>query len=63
MNALPEHRRAINGRTFSSPWSASSMDPIRAYTKQGISAINRAIYGGLLVLLVMMAGVAYFGGA
>lgn len=28
MNQLPEHRRAIYGRTFSQAWNAGQMDPI-----------------------------------
>lgn len=29
--SLPEHRRAINGRTYSQPWSAASMDPVEGF--------------------------------
>lgn len=31
MNQLPEHRRAIYGRTFSQSWSAGQFDPIERH--------------------------------
>jgi hypothetical protein len=33
VNALPQSRRVINGRTFSQSWSAAQHDPIEAYRK------------------------------
>lgn len=31
MNRLPEHRRAIHGRTFSQQWDPAGFDPLRHY--------------------------------
>ena len=31
---LPEHRRIVCGRTYSHPWDATAMDPIRFYPRE-----------------------------
>ena len=33
MNALPQHRQIIHGRTHSRSWSAAEMDPIEGPTR------------------------------
>lgn len=33
MNQLPQHRRALYGRTYHSPWNPASFDPIEKHTK------------------------------
>ena len=35
MNRLPEHRRALHGRTFAQAWSAATFDPIAHYSPSG----------------------------
>lgn len=51
MNALPDARRAIHGRTHSRSWSAGDMDPIER--PRGVSVTERA----LDVLLAVFLGV------
>ena len=53
MNALPEHRRAVNGRTWPQPWSAASMDPFEHH-RRVIPATQRV----LSVLLAFGLGLA-----
>jgi len=59
MNYLPEHRRAINGRTYSQPWSAASMDPIESH-ERGVSGVFRWLGAGLGVLAALMLFVHLF---
>lgn len=33
MNALPQSRRVINGRTYSQSWSAAQHDPIEGHRR------------------------------
>lgn len=54
MNQLPEHRRAIYGRTFSQPWSAAQMDPIQRY-RSPVPLVDRI--GG--VLLCVGVGIVF----
>jgi|GEM_PF-4098991 hypothetical protein len=58
MNTLPAHRRVINGRTYSQPWSASSFDPIthyrRAFRDWKSWALAAAI--GVALTLVLVYG-------
>ena len=62
MNALPEHRRAINGRTYSQPWSASAMDPIERH-EEGVCGVIRWLFGGLGVCAGLLLFVHFYLGA
>lgn len=62
MNYLPEHRRAINGRTYSQPWSAASMDPIERH-EQGATEVLRLLLGGLAVMAALLLFVHFYLGA
>lgn len=59
MNQLPDHRRVINGRTFSSSWSASHMDPIqRPEVNERMAALVRtARYAERLMLVLAVCTV------
>ena len=56
MNRLPANRQAINGRTHSQSWSASSFDPISHYAHPRSWAgplLATAIAVGLALVVVM----------
>jgi len=55
MSTLPEHRRAIAGRTWAQPWSASSMDPIQCYPRAS-SRIVTAAYAVVCLLASALIG-------
>ena len=54
MNTLPEHRRAINGRTFSESWNPGHFDPVERY-RSPVPIVDRI--GG--VLLCVGVGVTF----
>ena len=56
MNALPEHRRALAGRTWSQSWSAASMDPISHYSRPISRAHKMA---GYALALAIAAGIVW----
>ncbi len=58
MNSLPEHRRALNGRTWSSSWSAGSFDPISHYQRphQHWASVALAVAIGVALALVLIYG-------
>lgn len=43
MNALPQSRHVINGRTFSQSWSASQHDPIERHSRPQTSTFFIAV--------------------
>ena len=50
MNTLPAHRQIINARTFSSPWSPASMDPIeRPAPRSWVPSVALCIFLGVLL--------------
>lgn len=55
MNALPEHRRALFGRTFSRPWAPGEFDPIAHYRRP--SPAER-VAGVLLATVIGILGAA-----
>ncbi len=56
MNALPDYRRAIAGRTWSQSWSAASMDPISHYSRP-ISRAHKL--AGYALALAISAGIVW----
>jgi hypothetical protein len=59
MNALPEHRKALSGRTSSRTWYPEDFDPIEAYRGGGGLAWRIAQYA-FVVALFGGLGVAAF---
>ena len=55
MNRLPAHRQAINGRTHSQPWSASSFDPITVYpsTHAWASRLLAVVIGVAMAVVIV----------
>lgn len=53
MNALPKHRSAQAGRTWSTTWSASDFDPIQAYPRA--TATERAL-GVVMAVVIGVVG-------
>lgn len=51
MNALPESRRAIHGRTFDRRWRAADFDPVER-PRRGLTATDAA---GAVVVAVLAA--------
>lgn len=51
MNALPEHRRAIHGRTYHQRWRAADWDPIER-PRRGLTATDAV---GAVVVAVLAA--------
>lgn len=55
MNALPESRRAINGRTFNQRWRAADWDPIER-PRTGLTvgdAVGAVVVAVLLAVLIL----------
>lgn len=52
MNALPESRRIINGRTHSSVWDARHFDPFEAHRAPPYSTADWLIAAGLVATLI-----------
>lgn len=50
MNQLPQHRRALYGRTFSQSWSAADFDPIQRH-KAPVPFTDRVL-GTLLAVAI-----------
>lgn len=52
MGRLPEHRRAVTGRTWSQAWNPADMDPVQAYpaesTAERIAGVVLAVVIGIL---------------
>lgn len=62
MNALPEHRRAIHGRTYQQRWRAADFDPIER-PKGGLSvidALGAVVVAALAALVILHALGALF---
>ncbi len=53
MNTLPEHRRVINGRTFSTPWDPTGFEPLRVY-RSGHQWAGRALAIGIGIALAIV---------
>lgn len=53
MNALPESRRIINGRTHSQSWTAAQYNPVEGYRRPGT--------GSFWLAVVCVAGSAVIG--
>ncbi len=49
MNSLPQHRRAIHGRTWGRAWSPADMDPITFYPRP----IGAERYAGVILAVVL----------
>lgn len=54
MNALPDHRRAIHGRTHDRAWHPTDFDPITRYRARD-RAVDRALLAALGITCVLLA--------
>lgn len=59
MNRLPEHRRAIYGRTWSQAWNPAAMDPVQRFrrpvpmTDRVLGVLMACAIGVTLALIVV----------
>lgn len=51
MNALPEHRRVLHGRTYPQRWSAADMDPIERPVRRAVPVTDEAL-GAMLAIAI-----------
>lgn len=63
LGELPEHRRALAGRTWSSVWAASDMDPVSHYRHRRAPATVRGVALAIVIGVALALVLAYGGGA
>ena len=60
MNHLPEHRRAIAGRTWRESWNAADMDPIQLPPPRRLERVADVIAACVVGLLLGLLAVHWF---
>ena len=55
MNALPDSRRAIHGRTHSRAWHAGDMDPIERFRVSKVERIADVLLAVLIGIFLALA--------